>query len=381
MRRSTLLLALFLAALPAALGAQAVTGTVVDQQSGAPVPGALVTLVTGEGRVRAQALTDRAGAFSLRAPAAGRYTLRAERIGYAAAASRPLELAAGQTVTYRLAAPSERLQLQGLVATAGEDRRCTVRPGAGEETSTLWDEARKALQSAVTTRQQYPYRFRTDRRVRQLDPATLTVRREEVRAMEGLSDNPFVSVGAERLARGGYVETVGDTVFFHAPDAAVLLSDPFLERHCFRSQRPDGDHAGMVGLAFEPVRAGEHADVAGVLWLDARTAELRSVEYRYTRGSGAAAVNERAGGRVEFKRLPSGAWIVNRWRILMPASAAAGAPAAAPTGWPARACRWPPPPTARAPTRRGASPWPAWPRAPTRWSSATRGWTRCTSPP
>jgi len=42
----------------------------------------------------------------------------------------------------------------------------------------LWEEARKALQSAVTTRQQYPYRFRTERRVRQLDPTTLTVRRE-----------------------------------------------------------------------------------------------------------------------------------------------------------------------------------------------------------
>jgi hypothetical protein len=325
-RRTALLLASLLAALPAVLAAQVVTGTVVDQQSGAPVSGALVALVTSDGRVRAQMLTDRAGAFSLRAPAAGRYTLRAERIGYATAASRPLELAAGETVSYRLAAPAERVQLQGVVATGGDSRRCTVRPAAGEETAALWDEARKALQAAVTTQQQYPYRFRTERRIRALDPATLTVRHEEVRAMEGLSDNPFVAVGAERLAERGYVETVGDTVFFHAPDAAVLLSDLFLEGHCFRSQRPDGDHPGMVGLAFEPVRGGDRADVAGVLWLDGRTAELRTVEYRYTRGSGVAPVNDRAGGRVEFKRLPNGAWIVTRWRILMPASQA-GAPA------------------------------------------------------
>jgi hypothetical protein len=335
MRYRAPILATLLAALPSALPGQGVTGTVVDQQSGAPIPGALVSLVSSDGRTHARVLADRAGAFSLRAPSAGRYTLRAERIGYATASSPPLELAAGQVVAYRLAASAERVQLEALVATGGGDsRRCTVRPRAGEETAALWDEARKALQSAVTTRQQYPYRFRTERRVRQLDPATLTVRREEVRAMEGLSDNPFVSVGAERLAAHGYVETVGDTVFFHAPDAAVLLSDPFLEGHCFRSQRPDGDHAGMVGLAFEPVRAGEQADVAGVLWLDARTAELRTVDYRYTRGSAAAAVNERAGGRVEFRRLPNGAWIVSRWRILMPAGAAAGAAAAAPTGAP-----------------------------------------------
>jgi hypothetical protein len=326
MMNRTLLLASLLAAAPAALAAQGVTGTVVDQQGGAGIAGALVQLVAPDGRVRAQVLSRAAGEFSLRAPAAGRYTLRAERVGYAAVTSPVLELAAGQTVTYRLAAGAERLQLEGIVAAAGNSRRCTVRPQGGEETAALWDEARKALQAAVTTRQQYPYRFKTERRIRALDPTTLTVRREEVRAMEGFSDNPFVAVSPERLARYGYVETLGDTVFFHAPDADVLLSDPFLETHCFRGQRGDGDHAGMVGLAFEPVRGGENADVAGTLWLDARTAELRTVEYRYTRGSGTANVNDRAGGRVEFKRLPNGAWIVTRWRILMPASQA-GAPA------------------------------------------------------
>ena len=326
MRRTTLLVAALLA-LPAALAAQEVTGTIVDQQNGAGIPGALVRLVSPDGRVRAQALSRAEGRFSLRAPAAGRYTLRAERVGYAAASSPPLELAAGQTLTYRLAAPTERTQLAALVATAGDDsRRCTVRPQGGEETAALWDEARKALEAAVTTRQQYPYRFRTERRLRALDPATMTVRREEVRTAEGLSDNPFVAVSPDRLARGGYVETIGDTVFFHAPDAAVLLSDPFLEAHCFRSRRADGEHEGMVGLAFEPVRGGDKPDIEGVLWLNAQTAELRTVEYRYTRGSGSTAVNERAGGRVEFKRLPNGAWIVTRWRILMPASQA-GAPA------------------------------------------------------
>jgi hypothetical protein len=322
MTRTTLLLALLLAALPPSLAAQGVTGTVVDAESGAPVPGALVALVSSDGRTRAQVLADRAGNFSLRAAAAGRYVLRAERVGYAAANSPPLDLAAGETKTYRLAASAQRVQLAGIVATAGgdESRRCTVRPQAGEEAATLWDEARKALEAAVTTRQQYPYRFRTERRIRTLDGTTMAVRREAVRAMEGLSANPFVAVNPQQLAARGYVETVADTVFFHAPDAAVLLSDPFLETHCFRSRAADREHAGMVGLAFEPVRGGERADVAGVLWLDAQTAELRAVEYRYTPGSRSPVVPDRAGGRVEFHRLPNGAWIVNRWRILMPAS-------------------------------------------------------------
>ncbi|MFL5385155.1 MAG: carboxypeptidase regulatory-like domain-containing protein [Longimicrobiaceae bacterium] len=318
MRRTILLLALLLAALPRALAAQGVTGTVVDAQSGEPVPGALVSLVTSDGVTRARVLADRAGRFSVRAGAAGRYVLRAERVGYAAANSPTLDLAAGETMTYRLAAPAQRTQLAGIVASAGSDsRRCTVRPTAGEEAATLWDEARKALEAAVATRQQYPYRFRTERRVRMLDATTRAVRREEVRP-EGVVDNPYVAISPQRLAQTGYVEKRGDTVFFHAPDAAVLLSDPFLESHCFRSRRADGDHRGMVGLAFEPVRGGQVADVEGVLWLDAGTAELREVEYRYKGGSQSPPVPDRAGGRVEFHRLPNGSWIVNRWRILMP---------------------------------------------------------------
>jgi len=329
MTRTTRILALLLAALPARLAAQGVTGTVVDAQSGAPVPGAMVALVSSDGRVRAQVLADGAGRFAVRAASAGRYALRAERVGYATATSPPLDLSAGETMTYRLAASAQRMQLEGIVASGGGDsRRCTVRPAAGEETATLWEEARKALEAAVTTRRQYPYRFRTERRLRTLDAASSAVHRESVRAMEGISDNPFVAVSPQLLAQRGYVEMVGDTVFFHAPDAAVLLSDPFLESHCFRSRRADGDHAGMVGLVFEPVRGGARADVEGVLWLDARTAELRVVEYRYTRGSETTAAFDRAGGRVEFHRLPNGAWIVNRWRILMPAAQPPPEPAA-----------------------------------------------------
>jgi len=322
-RRNLLFLASLLAALPAALAAQAVSGTVVDAQSGAPVPGALVSLVSSDGRTHGRALADDAGRFTLRADAAGRYQLRAERIGYAAALSPPLELAAGQTATYRLAASAERTQLQAVVATSTESRRCAVRPGAGEETATLWDEARKALQAAVTTQQQYPYLFHTERRIRVLDAATLGVRRELVQPTERVSESPYVAVSPEQLAEHGYVEKVGNTLHFHAPDAAVLLSDPFLESHCFRGRRADRDHAGMVGLGFEPLRGGRWADVEGVLWLDARTAELRTLEYRYTGGSRSPVIPARAGGRVEFRRLPNGAWIVDRWRILMPSAQAA----------------------------------------------------------
>jgi hypothetical protein len=304
--------------LASAASAQSVRGTVVDRQSGAPISGALIALVAEGGAVRGEVLSDAGGRFLLRARDAGRYTLRAQRIGYRTASSPALELAAGQVLDYRLQAAVERVALPAI--TASGSRRCTGTGGSDAEVVALWDEARKALASTSATTRQFPYRYQVRRAVRQLDASTLSTRNEETQTSEGYRTTPFVSVPIERLLAHGYVEMSGDTAVFHAPDALVLLSAPFLEAHCFRAQPADRDHRGMVGLAFQPVASNGRADVKGTLWLDAGTAELRVLEYGYTELP-AGQDNTNVGGRVEFRRLPSGAWIVSRWRIRMPAAA------------------------------------------------------------
>ncbi len=58
-------------------------------------------------------------------------------------------------------------------------------------------------------------------------------------------------------------------------------------------------------------------DITGVLWLDRATAELRYLEYRYTKLAGwvpATAV----GGRIDFQRLPNGAFVIHAWWIRAP---------------------------------------------------------------
>jgi hypothetical protein len=55
----------------------------------------------------------------------------------------------------------------------------------------------------------------------------------------------------------------------------------------------------------------------GTIWIDARTLELRFIEFRYTRLPTMPNAN-RVGGEVHFARLNSGAWIVERWFIRMP---------------------------------------------------------------
>ncbi|CAA9362006.1 MAG: hypothetical protein AVDCRST_MAG68-4485, partial [uncultured Gemmatimonadetes bacterium] len=222
----------------------------------------------------------------------------------------------GATVERTLRASAEHVQLEALVATA-ERRRCTVRPTEGAETATLWDEARKALASTGQSGRQYPLRYEIRRTTREVDADTRVVRNEQTRMQSGYRVNPFVSAPAEQLAARGYVETRGDTLVFYGPDAAVLLSDVFLDTHCFRVQPPSREHEGMVGLAFEAVAGRKLPEVQGVLWMDRRTAELRVLEYRYT-NLPSERVAELAEGRVEFRRLPDGAWIIPRWRIRMP---------------------------------------------------------------
>ncbi len=307
MRTFLVLLALLLAV--PALSAQAVGGWLREEGTGRPIEGAVVVLLDEAGVQRAGTLTDAGGRFSLRAPAPGRYRLRAERIGFRSTLSPPLALAAGQTAEQDLLAPTEAVQLDGVEVES--ERRCVLRPAEGMRAATLWEEARKALNAAALTEAQQLVRFRVRVFDRRLDPQFLRAREEETAIRSRIGSQPFQSLDAEDLARGGYVRSEGGESVYYAPDAAALLSDAFLDTHCFRVRPGKGETREMVGLGFEPLRSRRLPDIEGVLWLDARTAELRFVEFDYTR----IPIRRDAaqGGRVEYERLPGGAWIVRRW--------------------------------------------------------------------
>lgn len=308
-----LLLGLLTAAAP--LSGQSIQGVLVEQGTAEPVEGAVVVLLTEAGSQAGGALTDAAGRFQLRAPAAGRYRLRADRIGYRSSISPWLELEAGQTREHRMEARSEAVQLDGI--TVQGRQRCQIRPREGLDAARVWEEARKALAAAALAQQAELFRFRVRLYAREVDPETGRVRQETERARSGYFAQPFRSLSAERLAEGGFAERGADGgLTYYAPDAAVLLSDAFLETHCFRvAEHPDS--AAWVGLAFEPVRGRRLPEIRGAFWLDRRSAELRSLDYHYT-NLDLDVPREALGGRVEFAPLPGGAWVVRRWSIRMP---------------------------------------------------------------
>lgn len=310
-----------LMALPTTLAAQAVAGTAVEARTGAVVEGAMVVLLDPDGQPRARTLTDDDGHFTLTAPGPGTWQLRVDRIGLASTLSPIFELAAGQTVEKRLELRVEPVRLTELRARG--DRRCILRPEQGLEVYRLWNEVRKALEAAAWTDAMGVYRYRLTHFTRSLDPTRPIAWEERQHHDQGLYRQPFESLSAEDLVENGFIRQGDGGLVYSAPDARVLLSDIFLDTHCFRLHGPgrDDDLRGFIGLAFSPVPGPRsRPDVEGVLWVDPTTAELRRLEYSYTRlrSVGLTAGEGKAGGTVDFQRLPNGAWIIREWAVRMP---------------------------------------------------------------
>ncbi|MCC6930169.1 MAG: carboxypeptidase regulatory-like domain-containing protein [Gemmatimonadaceae bacterium] len=298
--------------------AQVVRGTVTQSTSRAPVVGALVELVRADTAVTrvASALSDASGSYALRAPGAGRYQLVAKRIGVHRFASPPFELATGETRTLDVSLEPLEYRLPTVVVTANSV--CSVNPGERDRVAALWDEARTALDAAEISQRDRLFTAQVTRYVRELEPGTLKVLRETRSEVRGVVALPFSSLPAESLAVTGYWRDVDSTrTRYYGPDARILLSDAFLDTHCFRQVRGHNGRRDQVGLAFAPTRRSAVPDVVGTLWLDARSFELRAVEFAYDRVR-AGVDSARIGGELQFARLANGAWLVRRWFIRVP---------------------------------------------------------------
>ncbi len=320
MRRVTVIGAVLVTALAAAatpapsVHAQTIVGHVLDMESGGPVEGSLVLLLDAAGTESGGTLTGEDGRFLIRAPGSGDYALRAERIGYETTVSDFFPLAAGQTFQITLRVPMKALEIEGL-RVEGE-RRCVVRPGEGLVLSALWEEAGKALRNQNWAEQQGLVHFEVTRYERELDPGMGLVLGELRDPPQWVTGNPIRSLPTDELVDGGFIRTEADGYRYLAPDAGVLLSDRFLDTHCFLLE--DGPApAGMVGLSFEPAGGGPAREIAGTLWLDREDASPRFLEFHYTSSPWPEAQGV-AEGRVEFEELPGGLWIVRRWWIRMP---------------------------------------------------------------
>ena len=307
------------ATLPSTASAQVVRGTVTERTSGAPVAGAVVELLRADpdrGRSVASVLTDPAGGYALRAPAAGRYVVSAKRVGVRRFQSPALSLEAGATRALDIVLDAVLYELPEVVVAASS--ACAAERGDAARVAAMWEEARTALLATQLSLRDRLFTAQVSRYVRELDPRSKRTLNEYVSEARGVVASPFQSLSAESLSTAGYWRAQpSGAVIYYGPDVDVLLSDAFLRDHCFRVVRGEHERAGIAGLTFAPASRRAVPDVVGTLWLDARTFELQLVQFAYDRV--AAGVDSSAvGGEVHFARLPSGAWIVRRWFLRMP---------------------------------------------------------------
>jgi hypothetical protein len=295
---------------------QTVSVRVLNRQTAEPVTGALVGLIDESGLV-GQKLTDGLGRAVLPPGAAGAYRIRVQMIGMATVETESFAVEGGASVHREVSLEARPLGLEGLAVKVGE--RCRVRPEASL-TAQVWNEASKALAIAALTDDQQLFRYETMLYERDLDRDARVVLEERQSRREASMRTPFRSRPVGELMERGFVERSGGVDLYFAPDANVLLSDAFLDAHCFRLRPGEdgGEAAGLVGLAFEPLRRrGRTVDISGTLWLEPASAELQWLEYRYENLEPDIRSDE-LGGRVEFRRMPEGGWIVPRWWIRMP---------------------------------------------------------------
>lgn len=289
---------------------QPVAGVVLEMGAGTPVPAAMLLLFDSAGTRVDRTMTNAAGRFSLHAHAPGLHRVTVERIGYADWSTGPFRLEApGRALTIEV--PFEAITLEGLDVSGG--RRCEAREEQRPATARVWEEARKALAAEAYTREEGLYRYTLRRYRRKLDRNARNVLNEQVKAARHMR-GAFVSYPVDRLLRRGFVQPTDSTSSYYLPDAATLLSEAFLDTHCFGLREGDG---GRIGLTFQPLPDRRVSEIKGVLWLNAATSELERLEFLYQNLFRDREVGK-PGGEVAFTRLPNGAWIVREWAVRGP---------------------------------------------------------------
>ena len=304
-----------LCVLPAALGAQVIRGTVVRPGSDIGIAGVVVLLVDSTGRVVARSLTDERGAYRVAGDAPGSYRIRTMRIGFRPASSEVIPLVAGQELTYRVSLASVPFVLDAMRVVGVN--ACRVRTDTAAATYAIWEQVRTALTATQISTGDRTLGATVVTYDRTLAADGRSVRSQQSQLNRSFGAQPWRAQSVAELRRLGYVvdDAQGGKTYY-APDLDVLLSDAFLDDHCFRISR-DRD-AGRIGLEFEPAsNRRELPDIRGTIWLNRNTSELDRLEFRYANVT-RAQEDGRAGGEMAFVRMANGAWAISRWSIRMP---------------------------------------------------------------
>jgi hypothetical protein len=311
--------ALMVVGAPLALDAQSISGII--SRAGVPLNAAVAALTDSLGRAVTQSSVGDGGRYALRAPHDGTFHVRVLQIGWRPWTSDAFVVRGNQSLTRHLVITSARVTLEA-VRVVAEGGACRTATDSSTAAFGVWEEARTALLAASLTNAE-PLSMTASLDERTFDADGTRLVSDSSSSSSGRSVKPFITPPPDSLARTGYLTADQTTTTYWAPDADVLLSDSFLATHCLSLTAPADsstmhDAGRRIGVAFHPttVRDGI-VDIAGVLWLDRASAELRSLDFNYVNAP-QPTLAAHAGGHADFLRLPNGRWITARWSIRYP---------------------------------------------------------------
>lgn len=283
-----------------------------------PAAGVLVEAVrVGADGATIRAISSSSGHLTIWTHAPGVYRLRALRIGFLPTEIGEVELRGGSVTAPPIVLAGIAVRLDSVRVVSSQV--CGARSEAQSDAASILLQARVALAASLLAPPDGAVRVHwrgfsviTDREHTPLSPL-------RVASYESPSEVPFRSIGADALLTDGFVRSENGAVVFSAPDAEVLLSEPFVETHCFTAGTERPDRSDWVGVEFEPIPARRNRvnALAGSIWLDRRTSELRRVEFRFL-GADDLLSGVNAGGALDFRRLAGGTWMIDRWEVRMP---------------------------------------------------------------
>lgn len=295
----------------APLAAQEILVEVVELSTGKPIVGANVALVDSQGTSLLGNFSDQGGHTVLRVPARGEYVVRADKVGYDTWNSVVLHLT-GPDIHVRIGMSPSRNPPTVL---ARSETACQLLTPPGTPAGDLWTEMRKALTASALTEAQGLVLLDVDLYERALD-RNLAVVSEHTEQRRAVARRPATGISWDQIDSTRRAAVAGGDVY-RAPDAATLVSEQFVQSHCFAAIRGYGPETGLSGLEFKPAKVGSLPELTGVLWLNPKTRALRYLNFDYVNLPIPLRV-ARTTGRVDFQQLPGGQWIVPRWYIRMP---------------------------------------------------------------
>ncbi len=294
------------------LQAQSVRGTLVESGLRQPVAGAVVTATSVSGTVLTSTLTNQRGQYTLTAPDSATQ-LRIVRIGFR---PRIVPLPRRRPELLQLDATLELLGTMLDVFEVRENSACAPRRDRAAALA-LFEQVRHGLLATIVARDAFPATLKLLRFHRYMVERTSRIRSQDVFIDSVTSQTrPFMAVRTARefVERGFSADSEGELIFL-APDAESLVDEQFRLGYCFRIGNPDRSRRGQVALSFSVARrAPGKVDIDGTVWVDTAARALTSIEYRYV-GLDARRASFAPGGRVEFRAMPNGAVLIDRWSL------------------------------------------------------------------